>query len=107
MARRCLVCGTANHACGRATDVRPVDDHQERSPTMGQVKSYNVGGLDDGTGNPYPADTVLRLDANDAERMGLAKVRRESAAAPETPAKPRTAETRKRPAPAKRTAKKR
>ncbi len=64
---------------------------------MGKLKQYDVGGLDVlGTGKPAPADTVLRLHDDEAERLGL-KGRRVDAEEPA--AKPRKASTRKRSAP--------
>lgn len=66
---------------------------------MGALKTYNVGGLDVlGNGKPAPADTMLRLSDNDAERLGL---KGKASDADEPKAKPRKASTRKRPAPAK------
>lgn len=77
---------------------------------MGDIKAYDVSGMDSGNGNPFPAGTVLRLRRSDAVAMGLAKPDKKADApaegdTPEAPAaKPRKAPTRKRPAPAKRPA---
>lgn len=105
--RRCAVCGTANHACGTSDpSIVGVDEINEGSPTVGELKNYPVGGIDQGNGVPFPADTVLRLDDAHAEKMGLKKPSKsagDDASEPKAkPAKPPA--TRKRPAPAKKAA---
>ena len=72
---------------------------------MGTTKRYDVSGMDQGGGRPYPEGTFLKLDRAHAERMGLEKPSR--SAEPDSgdgddqaQAKPRRAAgTRKRSAP--------
>ena len=74
---------------------------------MGELKNYNVGGVDQGNGVPFPADTVLRLDDAHAEKMGLKKPSKKADDDASPKAKPAAEpSTRKRPAPAKSAAKK-
>lgn len=65
---------------------------------MGQeLKRYDVSGRDDGSGRQFPAGTVLKLDREAAERMGLEKPRRAADGDASQPAgKPREAATKKR-----------
>src|SRR5688572_20034227 len=105
---RCPVCATPGRSCGPSDpSVRPVDIIEERGSAMkGTRKRYNVGGLDDGNGKTFPADTILNLSDDAAERMGLKKASRSADAG----ARPRRAgegtakraSTRKRAAPATR-----
>lgn len=42
---------------------------------MGPLKRYSVAGMDDGSGRPYPADTLVELNYADAVKLGLEKAR--------------------------------
>lgn len=101
MARRCAVCGAGHAACRSTTD-QPVDVYERYEP-MGELKRYDVSGLDSGGGRPYPEGTILKLDRKTAEKLGLEKPSRQAradaddkkVATTEVASKPRTT-TRKR-----------
>jgi hypothetical protein len=56
----------------------------------GELKRYDVSGKDIGDGRPAPAGTILKLDREAAERLGLEKSRK--TAEPDAESKPVRAE---------------
>lgn len=60
--RRCPVCGAPHHGCGAPTSTTPVDERVmiEEAP-VGELRQYHV--------KVNGHDTILKLSANDAEKL--------------------------------------
>lgn len=77
---RCLVCGQVHASCGPVTATVGVDQHILEA-TVGEVRPYTVT-VDGNT-------TVMKLNEEDAERLGGTPVEDDSPSAP-APAAPDT-----------------
>lgn len=73
---------------------------------MGSIKRYDVSGVDQGNGVPFPAGTVLKLDEAGAAQLGLkrSQLATRNGSGPSEPVEPEPdnegeAGDKKRPAP--------
>lgn len=62
----------------------------------GELKRYDVSGKDIGDGRPAPAGTILKLDREAAERLGLEKPKKAKSDAESKPVRADAVRTAKR-----------
>jgi hypothetical protein len=63
MQGRCPACGAEHAACGTPSDAVPVDQNVEVAAVGGPLEKYTVT-------MPNGVETVMKLNAADAERLG-------------------------------------